>query len=154
MKNLQCLLGFPSARLAHKVDLGLLVMRVGLGVMMMTHGVPKLLAGPETWGAVGGAMGNLGITFWPTFWGFCAGCAEGVGGLFLALGLLFRPTVTVMIFTMIMAATQMFASGKGLFGASHAIELGLALTGLWITGPGYHSLDRLLFGNSKWWRFW
>ena len=30
-------------------DLGLLVMRVGLGLSFMAHGWPKLVGGPETW---------------------------------------------------------------------------------------------------------
>lgn len=147
MSMIQRLLGFPTKPLGGSADLALLVMRVGLGVMMMYHGVPKLLGGPERWVAVGGAMGNIGITFAPAFWGLCAGLAEAGGGLLLALGLFFRPAATAMIFTMIMAATTNFATGKGLFGASHAIEVGIALTGLWIAGPGWHSLDRVLFGR-------
>ena len=41
-------------------DVGLLIMRIGLGLCFVTlHGGPKLLAGPEKWTMIGGAMGNL-----------------------------------------------------------------------------------------------
>ena len=34
-------------------DVGLLVVRVGLGVMFMVHGLPKLAGGPAAWTGVG-----------------------------------------------------------------------------------------------------
>lgn len=52
---------------------GLLIIRIGLGIMFMMHGYPKLLGGPDKWEAVGGAMKHTGITFFPTFWGLMAG---------------------------------------------------------------------------------
>ncbi len=30
-------------------DVGLLILRVGIGIMFMGHGLPKLIAGPEKW---------------------------------------------------------------------------------------------------------
>lgn len=49
-----------------QLTLGLTVIRVGLGVMMMTHGYPKLMGGPAGWEGLGGVMAVLGITFAPT----------------------------------------------------------------------------------------
>jgi len=65
-------------------DLGLLILRVGLGVMMMTHGIPKLAGGPAEWARVGGAMGRLGVHFAPTFWGLMAASSETFGGFLAA----------------------------------------------------------------------
>lgn len=59
-------------------DTGLLILRVGLGVMMIMHGLPKLQGGPELWAGVGKSMGNIGIHFMPTFWGFMAAATETV----------------------------------------------------------------------------
>jgi putative oxidoreductase len=122
-------------------DQGLLIARIGLGGMMIFHGLPKLISGVAKWEAIGGSMQNLGITFIPVFWGFMASAAEGVGGLLILLGLLFRPAALLIIFTMIVAAIQHLSAGDGLMGASHAIETGLAFFILLFTGPGRFSLD-------------
>ena len=37
-------------------DLGLLLLRVGIGIMFTIHGYPKLIGGPEMWAKVGGTM--------------------------------------------------------------------------------------------------
>ncbi|MBC7653946.1 MAG: DoxX family protein [Oligoflexus sp.] len=123
-------------------DLGLLVGRVGLGGMMMFHGLPKLMASPAKWAALGGTMQNLGINFLPTFWGFMAGFSEGFGGLLIILGLLFRPAAIFIILTLIVAVTNHFVSGEGWIGASHAIETGLAFFVLFFVGPGKYSVDK------------
>ena len=122
-------------------DQGLLIARIGLGGMMIFHGLPKLIGGVAKWEAIGGSMQNLGITFIPVFWGFMASAAEGVGGLLILLGLLFRPAALLIIFTMIVAAIQHLSAGDGLMGASHAIETGLAFFILLFPGPGRFSLD-------------
>ena len=123
-------------------DYGLLIARIGLGSMMIFHGLPKLLGGVAKWEAIGGSMQNLGITIMPAFWGFMAGTAEGVGGLLILIGLLFRPAALLIIFTMIVAAIHHLSVGDGLIGASHAIETGFAFFVLFFTGPGKFSFDK------------
>lgn len=138
------LVPFPSNR-----DIGLLAARVGLGLtFMFLHGLPKLLGGPERWERLGGAMGNLGINFAPTFWGFMAAIAEFGGGLLLALGLVTQPALLTLTFTMFVAALMHLNlppdnPNSGLKGASHAIEVGIAFIALFFTGPGRFSLDHL-----------
>ncbi|MGJ1436850.1 DoxX family protein [Sphingobacterium siyangense] len=123
-------------------DTGLLVLRVGLGVMMIMHGLPKLQGGPELWAGVGKSMGNIGIHFMPTFWGFMAAATETVGGLFLLLGLFFRPVALLLAFTMVIAGLMHLSKGDGISGASHAIELCFVFLGLILVGPGKHSVDK------------
>ena len=129
-------------KLARFVDIGLLIMRIGLGGMMITHGYPKLMGGPEKWSKLGGAMANLGIHDFPAFWGFMGGFAEGFGGALVVLGLFFRPACALIVFTMIVAALSHFSKGDGLQGAGHAIDLAFAFFGMMFTGPGRFSLDR------------
>ncbi len=70
---------------------GLLLLRVGIGVSIFFHGLPKMTGGPETWTAIGGTMSNLGINFAPAFWGFMAAFAETIGGDFVYPGTVFPP---------------------------------------------------------------
>lgn len=122
---------------------GLLVLRIGLGIMMMLHGFPKLSGGVETWTKVGGSMKLIGVDFVPVLWGFMAALTEGMGGLFLLLGLFFRPVMIFLLLTMAMAATVHLSDPKqGLMDASHAIELGFVFLGLLFIGPGKYSIDK------------
>lgn len=121
---------------------GILIMRVGLGIMMITHGYPKLMGGPEQWGKVGTAIGQAGIHFGYPFWGFMSGFAEAVGGLLVILGYYFRPACILIILNLLVATNHHFASGDGLKVASHAIETCFAFIGLLFIGPGKYSIDK------------
>lgn len=121
---------------------GLLIMRAGLGVMMMYHGYPKLLGGPEQWEAVGSSMKYLGITFTPVIWGLLAAVTETFGGFLLLIGLAFRPASILLMVTMAVASTMHLNNGDGLMVASHAIELGFVFFGLALIGPGRYSVDK------------
>ena len=129
-------------------DLGLLILRIGIGIMFMIHGWPKIAGGAEMWTAIGGSMTNLGIDFAPTFWGFMAAFAEFFGGLFLALGLFWRPVLMLLVITMIVAAIHHLTAGDGIGGSSHAIEAGIVFFGLIFIGPGRYSLDANFFPDE------
>jgi putative oxidoreductase len=121
---------------------GQLIVRVGLGAMMMVHGLPKIMGGPDGWAAIGGSMKVIGVDFIPAFWGFMAAIAEGLGGFLLILGLFFRPVNMLLTFTMVIAALVHFNKGEGINGASHAIELGIVFFSLIFIGPGKYSVDK------------
>jgi len=121
-------------------DYGLLIIRIGTGAMFMLHGYPKMLGGTTMWSQIGASMGNIGIHFAPTFWGFMASFAEFVGGLCLIIGFLFRPALAMLIFTMFIAALMHYKNGDGFGGYSHALESGAVFLGLFIAGPGKYAL--------------
>ncbi|SKB28722.1 putative oxidoreductase [Parapedobacter luteus] len=121
---------------------GLLLMRIGLGVMFIMHGYPKLLGGPARWEGLGRAMSEVGITFLPVVWGLSAAIAETVGGLFFIIGFFFRPTALTLAFTMFIASLRHLGAGDGLMGASHAIEIGMVFLALAFIGPGRYSVDK------------
>jgi len=121
---------------------GLLLLRLGIGIMFIIHGFPKLAGGPDGWVKLGGSMKVAGIDFLPVFWGFMAAVSETFGGFLLIVGLFFRPALILLIITMIIAALVHFAKGDGLSGASHAIELGIVFFGLLFIGPGKYSVDK------------
>lgn len=130
------------------LDVALLVLRVGIAIsFVFIYGAPKMFEGPERWAKLGSNMAVLGITFWPVVWGFLAAFAEFVGGIFLMVGLLFRPTLAILIFTMIVAALGHTIGEIG-GGPWHATEMMTVFIALMITGPGAYSLDTFLFGSS------
>lgn len=131
-------------------DHGLLILRIGIGLMfLIAHGWKKMEGGPELWSQIGGAMGNLGITFAPTFWGFMASFTESFGALFFALGLFFRPVSAALFFTMAIAGLFHLMKGDGLGIASHAIEAAIVFFACIFIGPGRFSLDAKLFPGRK-----
>jgi putative oxidoreductase len=125
-------------------DEGLLLLRVGIGLMLLYHGAPKLFGGSEAWTQIGAATKFVGINFAPTFFGFMAAIAEFGGGLLLILGFLTRPACAFLVINMTVAAALKFGTGAGLFGASQAIELGIVFLSLIFIGPGKYSLDARL----------
>ena len=121
---------------------GLLIILVGLGLMFIKYGFPKLAGGPDFWAKIGGSMGNLGIHFFPVVWGFLAAITETFGGFLLIIGLFSRPVCIALAFTMLVAALNHFSAGEGISGAGHAIELGVVMLGLIFIGPGKYSVDK------------
>lgn len=121
-------------------DLGLLLLRIGLGVSFLFHGVPKLRGGPDKWAALGGAMGALGMKFAPAFWGFMAGFSEAAGGALLILGFLFRPACLFLAVTMAVALNMHITKGDPFMLYSHALEDGIVFLCLILIGPGKYSL--------------
>ncbi len=120
---------------------GLLILRVGVGAMMMVHGFPKIMDGPDKWAVIGENMKVIGIDFIPAFWGFMAAMTEGLGGFLLLLGLFFRPVNMLLAFTMLIASLMHLKKGDGIMGASHAIELGIVFLALIFIGAGKYSVD-------------
>ncbi len=137
----------PEPRRSLNLDVGLLLIRVGIGLSMaIFHGWGKISGGPETWERIGGSMQNLGIDFLPAWWGFMAGFAEFFGSLLLIVGLFSRPAAALLAATMTVAAIRHLslpadAANAGWAGASHALELLVVYLGLLLTGPGRLSID-------------
>jgi putative oxidoreductase len=123
-------------------NFGLLVMRAGIGVMMMIHGLPKITGGPAKWEALGHAMGHFHIYFAPTFWGFMCAITEAIGGLFCILGLWFRLVCLLMVINFIVASVSMLDAGHGIMGSSETIELFFVFFGLTFLGAGTMSVDK------------
>ena len=104
------------------VNAGLLVLRIGIGIIFIIHGWPKLMGGVETWTQLGSTMSMVGITFAPSFWGFMAAAAEAIGGLFIIVGLLHRPVALMLIGTMIVAVIMHVTAGDSFGIYSNALK--------------------------------
>ena len=128
--------------LAKFADLGLLIVRLGVGGSFLMHGSPKFFGGPERWAKIGGVMDLVGISFLPTFWGFMAAFAEFGGGILMILGFYFRPAMLLLTITMFMALRFHLSKGDPYSDYSHAMELAFVFLSLLFVGPGKYSIDR------------
>lgn len=123
-------------------NFGLLVIRVGLGVMFIYHGYPKLMGGVKGWEGLGQSTRYIGIHFLPVVWGFLAAVTELLGGFLLIIGLAFRPVCILLLINLIVAALTHFGKGGNLGDAAHAIEDAIMFAGLLFVGPGKYSVDK------------
>ncbi len=128
--------------------IGLLMLRVGIGLILMGHGAQKLFgwfSGPGLQG-FSGATRRMGLRP-PLFWGTLAGLGEFGGGLLLALGLLTPLGALGIMGTMFVAIVKVHWP-KGFWNSKGGLEFPLSLWtvafALGLTGPGGLSLDALL----------
>ncbi|MFD5778039.1 DoxX family protein [Streptomyces fungicidicus] len=137
--------GGPAAP-ARAYDIGLLLLRLVLGLTMAAHGAQKLFG----WFGGGGVEGtgmffaSLGYPS-PEAFAVVAGLTETLGGLGLALGLFTPPAAATVAGTMVNAIAVKW--GGGFFapeGVEYELLLTLAAVALALTGPGRIAVDRLL----------
>ncbi|KUN92547.1 DoxX family protein [Streptomyces caeruleatus] len=131
-------------------DTGLLIMRIGLGFLLVGHGTQKLFG----WFGGGGLEGTgqfFAMAGFPAakVMALVAGLTETLGGLGLALGLL-TPLAGAAVFgTMINAAVAVnWHGGFFMMDQDGGIELDVLVAvgaaGLAFTGPGRIAVDRYL----------
>jgi putative oxidoreductase len=126
-------------------DLGLLILRLGIGVLYIFHGVPKYFRGPDTWAWLGSQTAALGNIFEFTYipLGLVAATAEAVGGVLLILGLYFRTTCVLLAFTMLVAFLSKFPIQENwLLEAGWPLEMGIVFAALIFIGPGRFKVGR------------
>ena len=135
-------------------DLGLLVARLVIGLLMAAHGTQKLLGWFGGYGlnTTGEFFVQLGFERGRAF-ATLASVAEVMGGLLVAFGFLGPVGPALMISVMIVAAVSVHWK-NGLFATHNGIELPLLYAtgafGLALTGFGGYSLDALLGIRAAW----
>ena len=128
--------------------LGLLILRLGIGLILAAHGAQKLF----------GVWGGPGMTRWAQMvqrlrirparpWAWVAALSEFGGGLLLALGLL-SPLGSLAIIGAMLVAIATVHLSKGFWVGKGGFEFNLSLiagaAALAFTGPGPYSLDGAL----------
>ena len=124
------------------MSIGILILRLVVGLTLASHGAQKLLGLTQT----GAAFEQLGFVPGRRKALF-AGVAEVGGGLLLALGLLTPVAAAVVLSVMVVAGVSAHAS-KGFFahngGYEYTLILGIAALSIAFTGPGPLSVDAVL----------
>ncbi|MBI2774881.1 DoxX family protein [Candidatus Dependentiae bacterium] len=126
------------------LEYGLCFMRITIGILTIAHGYPKIMGGVQTWQFLGGTMANVGIHFWPVFWGLCAACAEFFGGIALTLGLGTRIASLFLIFMMIIAFLMHWNKKDSFQVYSFSLAMIAIFIGFFIAGSGIYSVDAYL----------
>jgi len=129
-------------------DLGLLALRLMLGLVFLGHGAQKAFGafgGPGLAGA-SAFMASLGLR--PArFWAATAAIGELLGGLLVLLGFLTPLGALLIAVTMAVAIVKVHAP-KGFFiqngGYEYSLVLLVAALTLAATGAGAFSLDRVM----------
>jgi putative oxidoreductase len=130
------------------LSIGLLLVRIVIGLIMAAHGAQKLLGWFGGYGlrGTGQFFEQIGFQPGPAF-AAAASISEIVSGLLVALGFLGPIGPALMISVMIVAAMTVHWE-HGLFAANNGIELpllyGITAFGLALTGFGQYSLDNWL----------
>jgi putative oxidoreductase len=128
------------------MELASLILRLGLGVMFMAHGLQKtfgLFGGP---GMDGFSKMLAGLGFSPaTFWAYLAAYVELLGGLALITGLSTRIS-SLLLLILIVVATAKVHLAKGFFLSNGGFEYNLIIAcvclALMIMGTGKYGINK------------
>lgn len=136
----------PRRNVSRSRNIGLLILRAGLGIIFILRGHPKISGGPEAWEQYGAVMQTIGLDFAPLFFGFLIGIVELFGGICLALGVFFTPAVASLLAITLISLIQ--NPETELLSTSSSAELSIVLFSLLFIGAGRYSLEQRL-GRRK-----
>ncbi len=130
-------------------SLGLLILRVGTGIVFIPHGYPKMSGrgNQEKHGraSLTQSITRLGLPF-PYAFAILVGTIEFIGGWMLIVGLLTPWVALAEAFVMLVAAGRNFFQKTFVGSADFPFSLLVAMLALVLLGGGALSLDRVLFG--------
>jgi putative oxidoreductase len=126
------------------LQLGFMILRVGIGALFALHGWEKILGGTATWQWLGEQLQVFGITFMPVVWGFIAAIAEFGGGICLVLGLASRPAALLICCVMVVAIAYHINKGDPFETYSHPMALLVVMVAIVIAGSGSFSIDHCI----------
>lgn len=127
-------------------DVGLVILRVVLGIIFVTHGWPKLMDGAS---GTADFFGTLGIPL-PAIAAWVVTLLEVLGGLALILGFLVSIVSLLLIIHMALGILLVhlpegwFVVGPGTGGSEFSVLLIAGLLALILTGAGRPNLDETL----------
>ncbi|MCY9159073.1 DoxX family protein [Bacillus atrophaeus] len=131
------------------LSVGLLIIRLIIGLLFVGHGAQKLFGwfGGHGLKGTGGWFESIGMKPGVTV-ALLAGLSELFGGIMFALGLLTLLAGIIIAGTMVMAIVKVHGA-NGLWVTNNGYEYNLTLLavtiGIALTGPGQYAVDTFLF---------
>jgi len=129
-------------------SLGLLVIRLVIGLTFAAHGTQKVLGWFGGYGIEGtaGFFESIGLKPGKTL-AVLAGAGELLSGLFFAAGLL-TPLAAAAMVVIMLVAIKTVAGQNGYWATANGSEYNIAIIavaiGVALTGPGAYALDKLI----------
>ena len=126
------------------LDWGILILRLGVGIMFLAHGLQMafgLFGGP---GTSGFSKMLSGLGFVPAiFWSYVASYTVLIGGLLLIIGVQTRLVATLLLIFILTAGIKVHLN-KGFFLSNGGIEytfvIAMACISIILLGPGKFSI--------------
>lgn len=132
-----------------RVQAGLCFLRIGVGLLTIPHGIPKMMGGAEAWEQMGVMfMQPLNIYFLPVMWGFLGAVSEFVGGILLVLGFGTRIASVFLTVMMGIATAWHIQRGDSFMVYSFPLSLMVVFIAFIIVGSGKYSVDARLAGKK------
>ena len=128
--------------------MGLLIIRIGVGLVLAYAGYNKFIGGEQTLHAVGANIKYIGLdvgtqNISTMFFGVLAAGVELGGGLFLAAGIMYRISAALLFVTMGVATLMMLDVSNGdITEFGYPMIMAIVLLGLLFTGPGRMSVQK------------
>lgn len=126
-------------------QLGLLVLRLALGMSMAYHGYLKFLSGAAGLYKVGAMLAPLGVPGYFEVFGTFAGFSELLGGILVGIGL-FTRLGALLLTGVLFTATILHLDG-GFFAWDYPSQMGFSALAIFLIGGGRYSVDHSLFGK-------
>lgn len=132
--------------LDRKIDLGLLILRLGLGVMMILHGVAKISNG------LGGIEAVLAAQNLPSWIAYGVYVGEIIAPLFMIVGYYTRLASLVFVVNMIVAVALVHPND--IFVLTNTGGWAIEMQGLYILGAltlVFTGAGKYVISSNKWW---
>ena len=121
-------------------EVGLLLLRLSLGVFFLLLTAPIVFGGARQWARFGQPLHHFGLHGNLQWWGLAGALAQMIGALLLIAGWFFRPGVILVLIWMVVHALVVWKAG-GLV-ALTSLEMCLIVATLFLIGPGKYSGDK------------
>ncbi len=123
----------------HNPDLGILFVRIALGLVFISAGWMKITSIQET-------VGFFGMISLPAWTAYFVAYAEFIGGILFVLGLFTRYAAIVMAVIMLVAVKILFAKGFSMANGGYEYPLVLMLCSIALVtlGSGHYSVAHLI----------
>lgn len=144
-KVMRIIMGHSSAM--H--ELGHMIIRIGVGIVLIVFGFGKLFSGSENVIKIGSAMAAFGIVRGYIIWGYLAAFTEILGGLAYIIGFCTRLVSVSLIWLFIVAIRFHMDKGDPFNVWGFACVLLIISVAFLLSGSGAYSVDHFVLEEES-----